>query len=104
MVFNKKQFSKDFFNYIKDNCGGFNGNYDELYNIYSLNYVSNIIDTNADELNKQIVEEVGINTPIPGESYNLYAYYAYGHLWNYVVHEFPVCEYSEAETDIDAEF
>jgi hypothetical protein len=109
MVFDKEQFSRDFYTYIKDNCvGGFNGNYDELYNMYTLNYVSNIIDRNTEEQNKQIAEEFGIlkdrgNTPYPGESYSLYAYYAYGNLWNYVVREFPVCEYSDAETDSDTE-
>jgi hypothetical protein len=102
MTFDKKQLISNFYSYIKDNYGNFNGDYDELYNIYSLNYVSNIIDANTDEQNKQIAEEFGINTSL-SDSYGLCAYYAYGELWNYIVKEFPLCEFSDAETDSDSD-
>ena len=95
-MFDVKKFSGDFYTYIKDRSGTFNGDYDDLFDIYSLKYVSEIVDLNTEEQNKQIAEDIGIckkdsDEPL-FETYNFYAYHAYCSIWKSVMNEFSLCE------------
>lgn len=103
MLFNENTFISDFYKYIKRTYGVFSGSYDELYIIYSVNYISSIVDTNTVEENKYIAEYLDTvydnGLEITPESYKRYAYYAYGKFWNRIAKEFSLCELSDAETD-----
>lgn len=105
MEFDKVEFVRNFYIYIKDRYGDYTGSYDELYDIYSLDYCNMLIENNSTEKNKSIAEYFGTcetdDTDISPESYNIYANYAYGFLWNTIMKEFDLCEYSDAETDSD---
>jgi hypothetical protein len=104
MMFEENTFISDFYKYIKRTYGVFSGSYDELYIIYSVNYISSIVDTNTVEENKYVAEYLDTvydNVEISPEAYKRYAYYAYGKFWNRIVKEFSLCEYSDADTDTE---
>lgn len=106
MEFDKVEFVRSFYVYVKERYGeNYSGSYDELYDIYSLDYCSVLIETNSTDKNKSIAEYFGTSekyeNDISPESYRIYANYAYGILWNTIMKEFDLCEYSDAETDSD---
>jgi hypothetical protein len=91
-MFDFSVFIHNFYIYIKETKEDFKGDYDELYDIYSLNYTSSIVDTNSTEQNKYMAELLNVcdknNTEISPESYKRHAYCAYGCLWNSVLNEY----------------
>lgn len=103
LIFDKVEFGRNFYNYIKNRYGNFRGTYDDLYTIYKLDYCSILVETNSEEKNKFIIEFyrkiTNIKYKISPDSYKTYANYAYCILWNTVRKEFDLCEYSDAETD-----
>lgn len=106
-MFDENAFCQDFYKYIKERFGNFEGNYDDLYDIYSFDYISSLIETNSHDENKYIAELLGTcdvsKTDISDEDYKMYADYAYGKLWNRVVKDFSLCEVSDADTDNEIE-